>query len=298
MARKHQVDFSKMQSEVKQEGEKKVFEKDTRFWNPTRDEKGNALAIIRFLPDADSTGYIKILNHSFQYQQGDTTKWYIENCSNTFGFDKGCPLCKKVQEYYASAHTSDKELGGERRAKKSFIANILIIKNPNKPEEEGIVRLYKFGQKIFDKIKSRMFPSDTDKDDPDFKTFNPFDVYDGASFKLKVKGLKRDTNYDDSVFADPSELFGGDDDKIETILNSTVKLSEFLTPDKFPEHDVVIKKIGHLIGVSQPATIISSNTQQHNITDDDIPDFSPPFKEVADDDDDDDDAFFNNLKSK
>jgi hypothetical protein len=293
MAGKFKVDFSKLQETVKQEGEKKVFEKDTRFWTPTRDEKGNALVILRFLPDADSNGYIKYLQHSFKYQQGDTVKWYIENCLNTFGFEKGCPICKKVSEYYNSAHTADKEIGAERRSKKNFIANVLIIKNPNKPEEEGRVMLWRFGQKIFDKIKSRMFPSDTDKADEDFKTFIPFDVYEGANFKLKVKGAGRDTNYDDSVFADPSELFNGNDDKIEVVMNKTHKLSEFVQEDKYPTNEFVISKIGHLFGISAPKAESYSPTQNSI---DDIPDFTAPFSS-SDDDDDDDDAFFAKIKS-
>lgn len=292
MAGKFKMDFSKLQESMKGEGEKKVFEKDTRFWTPTRDEKGNALAIIRFLPDLDTTGYIKYLHHSFQYQHGDSTKWYIENCINTFGFDKECPICKKVSEYYKSAHTSDKEIGAERRAKKTFIANILIIKNPNKPEEEGSVVLWKFGQKVFEKIKSRMFPSDIDKGDPDFKTFIPFDVYDGANFKLKIKGMGRDTNYDDSVFADTSELFGGDDTKIETVLNKTYKLSEFIQEDKYPSNNVVIDKIGHLLGITKPIDMLSQANPM--MEDDDIPDFKSSSSST--DDDDDDDAFFAKIK--
>lgn len=71
--------------------------------------------------------------------------------------------------------------------------------------------LYRFGQKIFDKIKSAMKP-EFEGDE----AIDPFDLWTGANFKIKVKTVKEASgqsypNYDESLFETPSVLHGDDE---------------------------------------------------------------------------------------
>ena len=69
-------------------------------------------------------------------------------------------------------------------------------KDPANPQNEGGVFLYKFGKKIFDKLMSAMQPEFEDEE-----AINPFDFWEGASFKLKAKNVAGYRNYDSSEFA-------------------------------------------------------------------------------------------------
>jgi hypothetical protein len=303
MGQKFKFDFGKVEEQIKKQDEKKDYT-DNRFWKLTPDESGNAMAIIRFIPDKNGNPFVKYYAHSFEYNDNGTKKWYIENCVSTFGFDRKCPICEKNQEYWNSAFEKDKEIASIRKRKLFYVANIHVIKNPNNPEQEGSTFLFKFGPKIYEKIKAKWFPSATDLADPDFVQFIPFDLYEGANFKLKginlnTKQNKRGVypNYDTSEFSPQSKFLGGDDKKIEKVIEETNVLDEFVDESKFPTNDHVKKVLASILGGT--AQVKEEKDVPSFDSDDDIPDFSSkeslPFK-TDDEEIDDDDAFFEDLK--
>lgn len=250
---KFKFNFDNLKEQMKTEGEKKGFAKDTRFWEQCKDKEHTV--VIRFLPDMEGNGYVKVRAHAFQYTHNGKTKWYIDNCLNTFGYDRECPICEKNQIYYKSAFKKDNDLAAERSGKTSYISNIQIIKNPLKPEEEGKVFLFKYGKKIFEKIKSRLFPTDSDLQDDEFVQFNPFDLFEGANFKLKTvmqgePNKRQYPNYDQSSFSAPSAVAGGVEAKLEKIMDQTVLLSEFIDESKFPTNEKVLQVLGGLLGMN------------------------------------------------
>ena len=253
MSKKYAFDWEGLKDKItKEEKEKKKgFEKDTRFWRHTADDQGKAAAVIRFIPDKDGNPFVKYYTHSFDYMVDGVKKYWIRNCINTFGYDKDCPICKKNMEYWNSPFEQDKKLASQRKRKLVFVSNILVIKNPANPDDEGKVFLYQYGQKIYDKMKQLMFPSDEDMLDPDFKSFVPFDLEEGADFLLKVKKQGDFPNYDDSKFSAQKPL--GDEKKIDSIMGKTYELSEFMAPEKFPENTETIKTLGTILGLATVA---------------------------------------------
>jgi len=240
-------DWGKVREEIqKEDSKKKTFEKDTRFWNPNK-KATNDLYIIRFLPDTEGNPFTKIYSHSFDYQLNGQKKYWIKNCINTFGYDKDCPICKKNMELWNSAFESDKAIASKRKRKLEYTSNILVIKDPNNPDNEGKVFLYKYGAKIYEKIKALMFPTESDLEDPDFVQFVPFDLYEGADFKLKVKQQGEFPFYGDSSFAGQKPL--GNDKKIDEVMGMTYKLSEFTNEDQFPTNAETIKALGSILGL-------------------------------------------------
>ena len=251
MAGKFKFDWQSVRDNIKKDEErKKSFEKDTRFFEPTKDAEGKAFVIMRFLPDQNGTPYVKYYSHSFSYMKNGQKKWWINNCINTFGYDRECPICKKNQELFNSAFQSDKDLAGQRKRKLNYISNVMIIQDKANPDNEGKVFLFRYGQKIFDKIKKLMFPSDEDRQDPDFIEFIPFDLYEGANFKLSVKKQGDFPNYDDSSFSRQSELFNGDDNKIAKVMALTFGLEEFVNEEKFPKNTEVLTALGHELNMA------------------------------------------------
>lgn len=259
MAQKFKFSWDKVKEDIKSNesgGGSKNFQKDERFWTPTKNEDGNGTAIIRFLPDMDGTPFVKIYNHGFPYQNNGKKFWWIRNCINTFGYDQKCPICEKNMELWNSAFESDKSIASSRKRKLQYYSNIMVIKNPNKPEDEGKIFLYKYGKKIFDKIAEKMNPTEDMLLDEDYVQFVPFDLYTGSDFLLTVTSVAGDktkgdiyNNYDKSKFSKQKPLFGGDDKKIEDVMGKTHLLSEFIDIKEFPTNEEVVKSLSGVLGI-------------------------------------------------
>lgn len=203
--------------------------KDDRFWKPEADKAGNASATIRFLSvtTGDDLPWVKVFSHAFQ---GPTGKWYIEESLSTIG--QNDYVGEQNSKLWNSGIEENKKIAQKQKRKLSYIANILVISDPKHPENEGQVKLFKFGKKIFDKIMDKAQPTFEDE-----TPVNVFDYWEGANFKLRMKKVDGFPNYDASVFESPSELFDGDEDKLLAVVQKQVKLAEFTDPAKFKSYD-------------------------------------------------------------
>ena len=215
---------------------------DTRFWQPTVDKSGNGMAVIRFLPAPSIDGddglpWVRRFDHGFQGPGG----WFIDNCLTTVG-DK-CPVCEHNSTLWNSGVEANKEIVRKQKRRLSYVANIYGISDPSNPENEGTVRLYKFGKKIFDKISEVMNP-----EFPDETPLNPFDLWEGANFKLKIRNVEGYRNYDKSEFADKSALLDGDDDKLEAIYTKEHSLKDFTDKKHFKPYEQLKARLDKVLG--------------------------------------------------
>ena len=207
--------------------------KDDRFWQPEVDKAGNGYAVIRFLPPpkGEELPWVRIWNHGFQ---GPTGKWYIENSLTTLG--KSDPVSELNTELWATGVEANKDIVRKQKRRLTYVANIYIVKDPAHPENEGKVCLYKFGKKIFDKIKDVMQPQYEDE-----SPINPFDFWKGANFKLKIRNVEGYRNYDKSEFETTSAL--GEDDDLEAVWVKQYSLVEFLDPKNFKSYSELKTKL-------------------------------------------------------
>lgn len=269
-------------------GAKKDYS-DDRFWKPTRDKSGNGYAEIRFLPSPDATEgglpWVRFWDHGFK---GPTGRWYIEKSRTSLKEEDGKedPLAERNSALWA-AGKKDEARKYKRRC--HYVANVLIIKDPANPENDGKVKLFKFGQKIFKMITDAMSPEFEDE-----TPINPFDPWTGANFKIKIRQVEGWPNYDKSGFDDPSEI--GDDSKIEEILEELSDLQEFIDPKNYKSYDELKKKLDLAMG-----------TKTHDKDEqEEVADYTPPTNEAkapeagrvdeaeepSSEDDDDDISFF------
>jgi len=259
---KNRFNWEKIKDDISKEKESKTKSyKDDRIFKP---DWKQAIAkkkfyTLRFLPDQEGNPFAHYYNHAFKYTASDGSgkKWYINNCISTFGWDPKCPICAKNSEYYESVYESDKKIGKKRARKQNWVSNIMVVNDPFDSENNGKVFLFRYGYKIYQKIEAQMFPSETDLEDDDFEEFTPFDIFNGADFKLKIKDaqISKDAvpNYDDSAFSKPKPVFEGDEDKINEMMESVHSLDEFTDPKNFPEIGDTIKQVGHLLGITPVA---------------------------------------------
>lgn len=216
---------------------------DDRFWSPEVDKAGNGYAVIRFLPPpkGEELPWVRIWNHGFQ---GPTGKWYIENSLTTIG--KPDPVSEMNTELWNSGSEANKEVARKQKRKLTYYTNILVVQDSKHPENEGKVFLFKFGKKIFDKIKDVAEPQFEDE-----KPLNPFDFWEGANFKLKIRNVEGYRNYDKSEFDSPSPV-SEDDSIIENIWNQQHSLTAFLDPKHFKSYDELKRKLDMVLGGGAP----------------------------------------------
>jgi hypothetical protein len=137
----------------------------------------------------------------------------------------------------------------DQKRKLTYISNILVISDPKNPENEGKVFLFKYGKKIFDKISDLMNPK-FEGDDP----VNPFDLWKGANFKMKICTVDRYRNYDQSTFASPSAL-SDDDTYLENLWKTEYSLKEFIDPKNFKTYEELKRKMEDVLELnSSPST--------------------------------------------
>ena len=213
--------------------------KDDRFWYPNVDKAGNGYAVIRFLPAPpnEDLPFIRMFEHGFK---GPTGSWYIENSLTTIG--KNDPVGEYNSQLWNSGLDSDKEIARKQKRKLNYISNIYVITDQLNPENEGKVFLFKYGKKIFDKLSEAMNPQFADED-----AMNPFDLWSGANFKLKIRNVEGYRNYDKSEFSAAAPL--ADDDEMETIWKKSHSLKSFLDPSNFKSYDELKAKLNKVLGL-------------------------------------------------
>lgn len=242
LKKSRQSEFEKLTQEVSKLAtpSNQTSNDDDRFWYPSVDKAGNGYAVIRFLPAAEGEDvpFVRIWDHGFK---GPAGQWYIEKSLTTLG--EKDPVSEYNSQLWNNGTESGKEQARQQKRRLTYTANIYVIKDSANPENEGKVMLFKFGKKIWDKINAAMNPEFEDE-----KPTNPFDLWEGANFKLKIRNVEGYRNYDKSEFDKPEPLFA-DDDQLEKIWRQEYKLQPFVARSEFKTYDELKAKLNRVLGL-------------------------------------------------
>jgi hypothetical protein len=217
---------------------KKTFG-DDRMWKPTVDKAGNGYAVIRFLPtvEGDDLPWAKYWDHFFQ---GPTGQWYVEKSLTTIGKDD--PVSEMNSKLWNTGIEADKDTARKRKRRLHYVSNIYVVSDPENRENEGKVMLYTYGAKIFEKIMDSMQPKYEDE-----SPVNPFDMWKGANFKMKISNVAGYRNYDRSSFG-AVEVLNADDSVLEGVYNQQFSLKEFTDADTFKSYSELNLKLTRVLG--------------------------------------------------
>ena len=293
--------LEKLSAELAKLNQTQESSKDDRFWYPNVDKAGNGFAIVRFLPAPgdEDVPFIRIWEHGFK---GPTGKWYIENSLTTIG--KPDPVSELNSKLWNSTSDDDSPARKQARAQKrklTFISNIYIVQDQQNPENNGKVKLFKFGKKIFEKLNEKMNPQFADEE-----PMNPFDLWTGANFKLKIRNVEGYRNYDKSEFSQSAPLFDDDSD-MEAIWRQEHSLQAFLAPSNFKSYEELQTKLNMVLGITDSGRMEPAAARQaaaRRPVDEELPWQAPkqeraaaPIKSPVADDEDEDLEFFKRLAS-
>lgn len=269
-----------------------------KFWKPTRDKAGNGFAIIRFLPapEGEEMPFVRVWDHGFQ---GPTGLWYIENSLTTINQDD--PVSEFNGKLWNSGVDADKDQARKQKRRLKYTSNVYVVKDPAHPENEGKVFMYSFGKKIFDKLNDQMNPTFEDEE-----PVNPFDLWEGANFRLKIRQFEGYPNYDKSEFDAPTPL-SDDDEAMETVWNQQHSLQQLVEPTNFKSYDELKTKLFRVLDLAAETPEVAAPSPYESTTPTDDLDISSSITEAAApsapvaesasavDDDDDDLAIFKDL---
>jgi len=171
----------------------------------------------------------------------------------------------------------------------------MIVSDPKHPENEGQVKLYKFGKKIFDKITEAMKPEFEDE-----TPINPFDFWEGANFKLKIRKVDGYWNYDKSEF-DSKSAIADNDESIEEIWNKQFPLKPFLADENFKSYDELKAKLDKVLsgvrntGTAEDVAIPPVTQTAAPVVEETVSSPTPAPATTADDDSDETLSYFSKL---
>ena len=227
---------------------------DDRLWKLECDKSGNGYAVIRFLPapDGEDLPFVKLYSHAFQGPGG----WYIENSLTTLG--QKDPVSEYNTTLWNNGTDAGKETARRQKRKLTYVANVYVVKDPANPENEGEVKLYKFGKKIFDKLTAAMQPEFEDEE-----AIDPFDFWQGANFKLKAKNVAGYRNYDSSEFAGTSPVLD-DDDALEALWKKEYSLQEFVAADQFKSYEDLKKRLEYVLGNKSRPVVVDEELEDES----------------------------------
>ena len=219
---------------------------EDKFWRLATDKTGVGAAVIRFLPapDGDDLPWVLVYEHAFKGPGG----WYIEKSRTTLGKGVADPVFEYNNQLWNSGVDANKDLARKQKRTPRYVSNILVVKDPANPDNEGKVFLFKYGKKLFQKIQEVMVPEPDPVDQKD--PMNPFCPWKGANFKLKCRRVDGYPNYDQSDFSASDALFGGDDSKIEEFWRTQYSLSELVNPENFKSYEDLKRRLDRVLGLS------------------------------------------------
>ena len=241
------TDISALVEAAKESSGGSKFEKEdtSHIWKPTVDKAGNGYAVIRFLPAEADVPWVRYWDHGFK---GDTGKWYIEKSLTSLGLTD--PLGELNAKLWNSGNEDDRATVRKQKRRLHYVVNIQVVSDPSAPHNEGKVFLYQFGKKIFDKIQDLMQPQF-----PGEVPCDPFDLWAGADFQLKIRQLDGYRNYDKSEFKAPTPLVDGDEVQLQAVMNQIYDINYYNDAANYKTYDELQTKLFEVLGETAPRTV-------------------------------------------
>jgi hypothetical protein len=162
---------------------------------------------VRLVPNPNSPKETIFHYYNHGWNSNATGKYVTALCPTTFG--DTCPIDAYYLKTYRTGTESEKESARVLSRKEAWMVNVYVVSDPENPENEGKVKILRYGKELAKIIESALEGDDADE----FGVEKVFDIANGSTLRIKCesrtgsgRGAKQMVTYASSKFLAPSKL--------------------------------------------------------------------------------------------
>jgi len=175
---------------------------------------------VRLVPNPNSPKETIFHYYNHGWNSNATGKYVTALCPTTFG--DTCPIDAYYLKTYRTGTESEKEAARILSRKEAWMVNVYVVSDPENPENEGKVKILRYGKELAKIIESALEGDDASE----FGVENVFDIVNGSTLRIKCesrtssnRGNQKMVTYASSKFLSPSKLDIGES-KLQEIYES------------------------------------------------------------------------------
>ena len=224
-------------------------------------EAGNTY-LVRFLPNVKDAA--KTFFHYYHYGWNSVaTGQYVDVISPKTWGDPDPVEAERIKLYRNKSDNRAISLAKLLNTKEKWLVNVYVVDDPVNPENNGTVKVFRYGQQIDKVVKAAVQGEDSAEFGPAI-----FDLSEnGCNLRIKVESTKEGTrsfvNYSSSRFLRPSAIPNMTPEKIKEVLDGVHELEVYFNR-KAPAEMKEMLAI-HLYGKEDDATNFDTTKLENQV---------------------------------
>lgn len=214
--------------------------------------------IVRLIPNVNNPERTLFHYYNHTWKSNLSNNIVSVLCPNTYG--EKCPIDEYRSKIYNSKDQNEIDKMRPIKRNENWLVNVFVVKDPTNPENQGKVKILRYGRQL-----SRIIESAISGDDSDEFGSKIFDLSEnGCNLKIKVeKNEGGYPTYVGSKFMFPSVLEGGTD--TDSLYSSIHELDSIFEHKSYDE----IKKLfgTHYLGEVEDTVSSSPVVEEEEETD-------------------------------
>lgn len=171
--------------------------------NPTEGKDNVYRSVIRFLPNPKDPKNSIVKKFSYWLEDSQGNAGYFD-CPSTVG-EKSI-IADTYWKLAKSDSAFDQKQAEKIRRKEYYFSVVQIVKDPQRPEMEGSLQVFRYPKTLKKFIDAQTSPSIEDIELSGAEPCNVFDLFEGKDFSLKVTLKGGYWNYDECKFLSKSSV--------------------------------------------------------------------------------------------
>lgn len=162
---------------------------------------------VRLVPNPSAPKESIFHHYTHGWNSNVTGKYVTAMCPTTFG--DTCPIDAYYLKTYRNGTESEKEAAKVLSRKEGWLVNVYVISDPSNPENEGKVKILRYGRELAKIIESALDGDDAEE----FGVEKVFDIHGGSTLRIKCenraekgRGATKMVTYASSKFLSSSAL--------------------------------------------------------------------------------------------
>jgi hypothetical protein len=178
--------------------EEKQVQKSNEYKTDPKSSKDSIYrSIVRFIPNVKDPKKSIIKKYSYWLEGNDGEGFFVD-CPSSI--NEKSVIQDTFWKLYKSESAFDKKQSERIKRKEYYYSYVNIIKDPQNPELEGTVQVFRYPKAVKKLIDSQLQPEATEIE-MGAEPVNIFDFFEGKDFSIKVTLKGGYWNYDECKFA-------------------------------------------------------------------------------------------------